>query len=85
MVAHAVTLNGAFPATGNGQRLRPTLLELRDQAFLQRMFDQLGSAEGRLELRGKQAATRRDDGTLRLYQAVHRLFNVALLLSLIHI
>lgn len=79
MVAHAVTLNGAFPAAGNGQRLRPTLLELRDQAFLQRMFDQLGSAEGRLSLRAQQAATRNDEGTLRLYQAVHRMFNVVLL------
>ncbi len=79
MVAHAVTVNGAFPATGNSQRLRPTVLELRDQAFLERMFDQLGSAEGRLALRGQQAGTRKDDGTLRLFQAVHRLFNVVLL------
>lgn len=79
MVAHAVSLNGAFPGTGNSERLRPTVLELKDQAFLERMFDQLGSAEGRLSLRNQQAATRRDDGTLRLYQPVHRLFSVALL------
>lgn len=79
MVAHAVTINGAFAGVGNSERLRPTILELRDQAFLERLFDQLGSAEGRLALRTQQARTRQDDGTLRLFQTVHRLFNVVLL------
>ncbi|MEE4190023.1 MAG: hypothetical protein V2I66_00505 [Halieaceae bacterium] len=79
MVNHAISLNGAFPGAGNSERLRPTVLELKDQAFLERMFSQLGSSEGRMDLRSQQAATRRDDGTLRLYQPVHRLFNVTLL------
>lgn len=79
MVNHAIAVRGAFPATGNSERLRPTVLELKDQAFMERLLSQLPSAEGRLALRGQVAKTRADDGTLRLFQAVHRLFNVALL------
>jgi len=79
MVMHAIELNGAFPGTANTDRARPTVLELGEQSFLPSLFKRLQTAAGRAALRGQQAATRRDDGTLRLFQPVHRLFNVALL------
>ena len=77
MVDHATILRGAGFA---GRGAAPVILQRTDQEFVAGVLDQLGREDGRRELqRTSLAATREADGTLKLFQPVHRTFHLAVL------
>jgi hypothetical protein len=76
---HATLLRGAsFSKAPSGQGA-PVLLERTDQDFLNAVLDQLGDAGKRADLASDLAKTREADGTLKLFQPVHRTFHLAVL------
>lgn len=79
MTGHATRLIGAqLPGLGDAQG-RPTLVSVTEQNFIPWTLDQLASAQGRSTLAGRNALARRGgDGAARLYQPVHRSFNLVL-------
>lgn len=56
-----------------------TILERTDPAFVDAIYDQLSSTEGVAALAETEAHSRGQDGILRLYQPVHKVFHVALI------
>jgi hypothetical protein len=76
MVDHPVTLTGLRFA-GSGPR--PTILERKDQDFIPALLEELKRDSGRQQLNRSLAATRETSGVLKLFQPVHRTFNIALL------
>ncbi len=73
---HDVALAGAWSVTADSS---PALIERTDEDFIAALLEDLQSADfARLTADHRPAQTG-DDGLLRLYQPVHRVFNLALL------
>jgi hypothetical protein len=75
MVEHPVILRGVSP---NGAIAGPVILERTDQEFIDGILDEL-TTEGAIGIAKSQAKTVNQDGSLKLFQPVHRTFEVALL------
>jgi hypothetical protein len=73
--AHPVVLRGASLA---GVAARPVILARRDQDFIPAVLEELRSESGRAAA-AATIASAAPGGTLRLFQAVHRTFNIAVL------
>lgn len=73
--AHPVLVRGSF---GTGHSTAPSLMAFTHDDFVPRLIADLATAEGREQLQANLAKDRTDDGVLRLYQPVHRVFNLAL-------
>ena len=69
---HPVQLRGVYASKDDAQRARPSILQMREQDFIQRLLHDLTTPEGRGRLQADVAATRNAKGTLRLFQPVHR-------------
>ena len=78
MVAHPIQLRGAYASQDDAQRSRPSILQLHEQDFIDRLLNDLVTPEGRKLLQADIAATRNTNGRLRLYQPVHRISHVVL-------
>ena len=78
MVDHAIQLKGSYslPGTLNGNK--PNILQFKEQNFIERLLSGLKTGPGREALQDKLVDAQGDQ-LLRLYQPVHRLFNVLLL------
>jgi hypothetical protein len=72
---HEVELAGAWPALNDGA---PSILERHDEDFLAALLGELAT-DAATTLVAKHRPTSGADSFLRLYQPVHRTFNVALL------
>ena len=79
MVDHVIQLKGSYPLPGtlNGSS-RPNILQFKEQNFIESLLSGLKTGPGRDALQDKLVDTQ-NDNLLRLYQPVHRLFNVLLL------
>jgi hypothetical protein len=75
MVAHSVLVRGA---SLTGVSARPIILARRDQDFIPAVLSELSSAAGQAAA-ACTMVTPSTGGTLRLFQAVHRTFNIVLL------
>lgn len=77
---HPINLRGAYASTDDDQRKKPSILQLREQDFIDRLLNDLVTTEGRQRLRADVASTRNEDNgsILRLYQPVHRISHVVL-------
>lgn len=78
MVAHPIQIRGACTSKKDPSRSTLSILQLREQDFIDRLFNDLATPEGRQRLQADMAATRTKNGVLRLYQPVHRVMHVAL-------
>lgn len=76
---HPVQLRGVYASKDDAQRARPSILQMREQDFIQRLLHDLTTPEGDRRLQADVAATRNAKGTLRLFQPVHRVSHVVLL------
>jgi hypothetical protein len=76
---HPVQLRGVYASKDDARRARPSILQMREQDFIQRLLHDLATPEGRRRLQADVAATRSASGRLRLYQPVHRISHVVLL------
>lgn len=72
---HEVQLAGAWPVRGDAA---PSIVERRDEDFLAALLGELGT-ERAASLVPEHRPSAGADGLLRLYQPVHRTFNIALL------
>ena len=77
MVSQSISLRGACFAPTDASAHRPTLLSMVDQDFVARLLQDLGSEEGHGRLQTCIASKRTPEGLLRLFQPVHRIFNLA--------
>ena len=79
MVDHVIQLKGSYPLPGtlNGSS-RPNILQFKEQNFIESLRSGLKTGPGRDALQDKLVDTQ-NNHVLRLYQPVHRLFNVLLL------
>jgi hypothetical protein len=75
---HPIKLRGAYASPDDAQRSRPSILQLSEQDFIDRLINDLSTPQGRKRLQADIAATRNKKGTLRLYQAVHRISHAVL-------
>jgi hypothetical protein len=75
MVEHAAILRGLKLAGGGA---RPTILERKDQDFIPAILDDLSKSDRIQRVTRTLASTRESNGVLKLFQPVHRTFNVAL-------
>ena len=75
--SHGTVLRGA--SFGGGVGAAPVLLQRTDQDFVNAVLDQLGDAQKRGDLSADLAKEREADGTLKLFQPVHRTFHLAVL------
>jgi hypothetical protein len=71
---HEVALAGAWPVRGDGA---PSIVERKDEEFIPALLEEL-TGENPSALVPKHRPGAGDDGLLRLFQPVHRTFNIAL-------
>jgi len=72
---HPVLVRGSL---GTGQSAAPSLMAFTDDDFVARLLADLATPDGREQLHKNLAKDRTDDGVLRLFQPVHRVFSLAL-------
>ena len=72
MVAHPIQIRGAFASKKDPNRSTLSILQLCEQDFIDRLFNDLVTTEGRKRLQADIASTRTKNDVLRLYQPVHR-------------
>ena len=79
MVGHKVKLEGAdLPGITNPDG-RPTVVSITEQDFVNWFLERMKTPDGRTELAGRNALARQNaDGQARLFQPVHRSFNLVL-------
>jgi len=75
---HPIQLRGAYASQDDAQRSRPSILQLSEQDFIDRLLNDLATPQGHRRLQADVAAKRNADGTLRLYQPVHRIAHAVL-------
>lgn len=78
MVNHAIKLTGSYLSVGAENANRPNILQFKEQSFIESLLSSLRTKQGRDNLNEKIVSAPFGE-TLRLYQPVHRLFNVLLL------
>ncbi len=79
MVGHKVKLEGAELPGVTSPDGRPTIVSIPEQDFIRWFLDRMGSEPGRHELADRSVLKRKnDDGQMRLFQPVHRSFNLIL-------
>jgi hypothetical protein len=79
MVGHKVKLEGAALPGITDPQGRPTIVSIPEQDFIRWFLDRMESDAGQQELADRNALKRtNDDGQVRLFQPVHRSFNLIL-------
>ena len=77
MVTHRVILTGAGLSGRSQSSDAPLVFRLAEQAFVPFFLDRLATSDGQAQLAGMLAqAVRNDRGEMRLYQPIHRIFNI---------
>ncbi|MET1254237.1 hypothetical protein [Aliikangiella maris] len=78
MVNHPIKLKGSYLNQSSGDLTQPNIFAFQEQNFVESLLANLSSASGQEKLLQKQVSATSDD-MMRLYQPVHRIFNLILL------